>query len=515
MEAVKNSVKHLYLVLALLLGAIVAGCGKETIIERIEVRKGAQIHVGKGVPSASLGAEGDFYIDLLTADLYGAKAATGWGVAAVNLRGLKGDPGAAGDTGPQGEPGAPGKPGQDGAPGKAGADGQPGQPGVDGQPGAPGADGRPGAPGVDGEPGTKILGGDGVPTSDLGRVGDWYIDKTNRKLYGPKDNEGWKEAFDLGNQGQGGGATLPLSVIYSPSSYELEGTTLKKWKDKTIRYLDMRADAHLSKVQVIGPEAFKIGNDPSLRDVIQLSRIYLPDGLQRIEDRAFMYCKLLTGVEIPESVEYIGKQAFFFCEHLGRLRLPSKLTTIKEGCFNCCKALYDFELPASITTIENAAFSECNSWEYPKLPPNITEIPQAMCSYCPGMRRVEVPKGVTVIGKRAFHKCSNLESISIPEGVVTIDEKGVATESKNLKKLELPASLRELGRDALAFNRGMVSVTFHSMVPPTLYDEWVLGNNDMLTDIFVPASALEAYRSAPHWSSSRILGKLKAIPQRQ
>ena len=37
-----------------------------------------------------------------------------------------------------------------------------------------------------GTPGRSILSGDGPPAVDFGRVGDFYIDKTNHELYGPK-----------------------------------------------------------------------------------------------------------------------------------------------------------------------------------------------------------------------------------------------------------------------------------------------------------------------------------------
>lgn len=59
---------------------------------------GSRIHSGTGVPAASLGVVGDFYLRTSNATLYGPKTAAGWG-AFISLRGP------AGPQGPQGPPG--------------------------------------------------------------------------------------------------------------------------------------------------------------------------------------------------------------------------------------------------------------------------------------------------------------------------------------------------------------------------------------------------------------------------
>ncbi len=53
---------------------------------------GNSILSDNGVPAASLGKDGDFYINTNTADLYGPKTSGSWGTA-TNLKGLKGDKG--------------------------------------------------------------------------------------------------------------------------------------------------------------------------------------------------------------------------------------------------------------------------------------------------------------------------------------------------------------------------------------------------------------------------------------
>ncbi len=48
---------------------------------------------GTGVPSGGLGNNGDMYIDVATADVYGPKTAGSWGAIAINIKGATGSPG--------------------------------------------------------------------------------------------------------------------------------------------------------------------------------------------------------------------------------------------------------------------------------------------------------------------------------------------------------------------------------------------------------------------------------------
>ena len=53
--------------------------------------------------------------------------------------------------------------------------------------------------GPQGLPGSQILSGGGAPESDLGAIGDYYLDTNTNELYGPKSQEnGWGEPVPLG-----------------------------------------------------------------------------------------------------------------------------------------------------------------------------------------------------------------------------------------------------------------------------------------------------------------------------
>ena len=130
---------------------------------------------GVGVPTKSLGIDGDFYIDIKNANLYGPKTKGLWKIA-TSLRttdsrdlvmsttgadgvrgatGSKGETGATGTNGSKGETGATGTNGSKGETGAMGLTGASGAAGLNGTKGDTGATGAAGLNGVNGVAGMK------------------------------------------------------------------------------------------------------------------------------------------------------------------------------------------------------------------------------------------------------------------------------------------------------------------------------------------------------------------------
>ena len=140
---------------------------------------------GKGAPLASLGINGDFYIDTRSLLIYGPKTKGKW-LVPQNLQGPIGATGVTGSDGKNGSDakigtsntslvgsvGAQGERGLTGAAGPAGPAGATGAAGSSGSgggtPGATGAAGATGAPGTSGAPGST---GPAGPTGSTGATG--------------------------------------------------------------------------------------------------------------------------------------------------------------------------------------------------------------------------------------------------------------------------------------------------------------------------------------------------------
>lgn len=145
-------------------------------------KDGSIIYSGNGAPASTLGNSGDYYLDKSTGNLYGPKTAAGWGTP-VTLIGAKG------------------------------ADGTNGRDGTNGKDGSNGKDGK------DGTNGSITFSGNGAPSSIMGQTGDYYLDKTNYLLYGPKVDADWGVPILLrgaaGAQGPMGPAGADGTIFYS------------------------------------------------------------------------------------------------------------------------------------------------------------------------------------------------------------------------------------------------------------------------------------------------------------
>jgi hypothetical protein len=120
---------------------------------------------GSGVPSKTLGINGDFYIDTKNLNLYGPKTKGVWKIAtslkpkepaiAAIVTGDMGPTGPRGDTGAQGDKGEKGITGDKGAQGALGIQGLTGSTGATGATGFSGATGAVGLTGTSGVAGAK------------------------------------------------------------------------------------------------------------------------------------------------------------------------------------------------------------------------------------------------------------------------------------------------------------------------------------------------------------------------
>ena len=274
-------------VMILTLSVVVTNCSREEAqkaINGINGKDGTAILSGNSTPALNVGNIGDYYFDQSSYKLYGPKKADGWGIPVI----LKGADGEKGNDGTKGDKGDKGNDGAKGDKGDKGNDG------AKGDKGDKGNDGAKGEKGEKGNDGTQIIPGIGAPTSNIGNNGDWYIDTKNKKLYGPKTQNGWgNEGIPLGN----GGSVSSLRGNYI---LDKSGTILLKWLNSEITDVDMQSDPELKNVTIIANEAFR---NRSLKSIV------LPNNLTKIGNNAFTDNQL-TSVTIPNSVTSIGQSAF-------------------------------------------------------------------------------------------------------------------------------------------------------------------------------------------------------------
>ena len=203
------------------------------------------------------------------------------------------------------------------------------------------------------------------------------------------------------------------------------------------------------KVTVVGDNCFFNSEN--------LTGITLPEGLEKIESEAFIYCKKLKSVVIPSTVKSIGDNVFYECRELASVKLPEGLEKIpQQMCYNCvslasinipegvttigkyafqgCEKLVNLSLPYGLNTIENFAFEHCNGLETISFPSTLVFIGEKAFHDCPKLREIRLPEGVKEVGTMAFYPCSSAEVISIPSTMIHFGSAAFSG-CKNIKDL--------------------------------------------------------------------------------
>ena len=158
------------------------------------------------------------------------------------------------------------------------------------------------------------------------------------------------------------------------------------------------------------------------------------DGVQTIDEYAFIGCRNLRNVYLPEGVEDISENAFLSCTNLTDLNIPKSLTEIESYAFKeCWNIRPNITIPKGVTSIGYGVFDGCLSLKeiiveegnekyksvdgvlYNKQNTELLCYPSAKEE-----QNYNILDGVQELNYFAFSDCRNLINLSLPEGIKTI-----------------------------------------------------------------------------------------------
>ena len=284
----------------------------------------------------------------------------------------------------------------------------------------------------------------------------------------------------------------------------------------SLKYLDLAGATYT------GTDAASFVYIGDMEENSPLQTIKLPQGVTGIGDYAFYVCPSLTSIDLPASLTSIGKYAFYYCSSLTSIDLPASLTSIGGDAFRGCSSLTSIDLPASLTSIGDWAFVGCSALTSIDLPASLTSIGDYTFSFCSSLTSIDLPASLTSIGGDAFRGCSSLTSIDLPASLTNIYGSAFR-DCSSLTSIDLPASLTSIGDYTFSFCSSLTSidlpasltniygsafrdcssltsVTSRAETPPALGYEDIFYDCTALTDIYVPAGSVEAYKVAVYWS---------------
>jgi hypothetical protein len=249
-----------------------------------------------------------------------------------------------------------------------------------------------------------------------------------------------------------------------------------------------------------------------------LTKIYIPSSVKIIKEEAFAYNKKLQDVIIEEGIQTIENNAFLLCTSLNPITIPNSLVGISRGMvgrfnnalikikdsnksyiqigdmiYDCSyKTLIQGEnvkipqildsidtiseyafsffnrvvtLPAlnNLKTIKINAFSSCDGLKTIDLK-NVHTIEGGAFANCNNLERVNLGNSITFLGEYSFAKCSSLKNIVIPKNLINIHP--LAFSGTNLDSLVFSENYK-VTNDIITFlNESLPNLNFKKLILP-------------------------------------------------
>lgn len=173
---------------------------------------------------------------------------------------------------------------------------------------------------------------------------------------------------------------------------------------------------------------------PWCEKIQNITRLIVEDGVTTLGDNILYY-----------SYSDSDSKFHSFHPNLREVELPDGLTYIGKSAFCGSPKLIEVKIPSTVTKIEQSAFSGCTGLKEIELPPQLEEVGYSSFYGCSGLTEITIPSSVKTIRSGAFEECYNLESVTLSEGIREIGTE--AFMRTNLKSLNIPKSVKKLGRD--------------------------------------------------------------------
>ncbi|MBE6770966.1 MAG: leucine-rich repeat domain-containing protein [Ruminococcaceae bacterium] len=193
---------------------------------------------------------------------------------------------------------------------------------------------------------------------------------------------------------------------------------------ESLEYIGDRAFIYNESFKkIIIPESIKhIGKDAFAHSALE--QVELPDNLKEIPKGAFAFTPLQS-IDLPDNLEKIGKVAFYECLSLDGIEFPDTVTYIGESAFEACEAITSINIPPKLETINNSTFA-----------------------YLLSIVKIHIPSTVKTICDDAFTCCDNVVEITIENGVESIGNE--AFFGSRIKEITIPESVKKLGYGIIA-----------------------------------------------------------------
>lgn len=179
--------------------------------------------------------------------------------------------------------------------------------------------------------------------------------------------------------------------IFTPARYHGKAYRLVSVADSAFFGLtSIRRVSLPSTLRRIGANAFS--------DCTNLELVSVPDSLTNIENDAFARCDSLASFHLPSHLIRVNHASFHRCA-LSSVTVPEGVEVIEQDAFVANKRLREVSLPSTLTTLQRGVFFGCSALEELEIPASVTYVGEYCLMDCPSLKRVInhalVPQSVT------------------------------------------------------------------------------------------------------------------------
>ncbi len=210
----------------------------------------------------------------------------------------------------------------------------------------------------------------------------------------------------------------------------------------------------------------------------------------------------VTRLNLPRSIKEIGEQAFYGAEKLEYINWAqiTALQTIGERAF-VYSGLKEVTLPFNVRTVGENAFSGCEQLTTLTIQTMyLTELADNVFANCTNLKSLDLSTThIQKIGNDAFYGCSALKTVKLP--LLTLTEIGETAFAgcTSLTQFTIPNTVTKLGKQFLAWNTNLTTITTQSYSPCTATSDTFDGIDKNKVTLMVPVGAVAQYRRANGW----------------
>ena len=268
----------------------------------------------------------------------------------------------------------------------------------------------------------------------------------------------------------------------------------------TIRLIDMTSFGDLpahawhgnDKLNNVTLKSCENIGDSALHQCSKIASLTNDTVIKTLGTYSFSGCNnMVANLTLDDNITEIPNYCFQNCSHL-QVNLPNKLESVQINGFSGCGDMVCTELPQTLKFLGNNAFYRCTN-----LTANIMPIIDTIGNYAfseSGVTFEEIPNGV-VLAPYCFRECNGLTNLILKnDGTIT---NYCFYGCGNLEEVEITGDISSIDRNAFYNDANLKTITIHRTTPPTLQSTSLPST---IETIYVPSSALEAYKSATNWS---------------